>query len=339
MRRENGTGTITKLSGKRRRPYIAKYLVGKNEDGNRRYVIVGYFATKKEASLALAKFSFNPDPMSLSNLTFAEGFELVKENWFLRLKANSVSAYENAYKLCQEIYSKPIRGLKTLHYQHVVDNCKAKSKTARSLVKRVMCKVCEYAVQNDIVQKNYARFVVVNGSTREKQQIYSDDEIQLLFSDNSDIAKQLLMLIYSGFRISEFANLRKSDIDLTNMTITGGTKTKAGTNRVVPIHRKTYDFWKEFYDRTDDILFPNTTGGITHAVTWRYKFHSLHERLNIPYRSPHAARHTCASIMARDGVNPLYIKEILGHKRYSFTADRYTHVDTNTLVNEMNKVN
>lgn len=339
MRRANGTGTITKLSGTRRRPYIAKYMIGKTEEGNRRYVIVGYFATKQEASVALAQFSLNPDPMYLSNMTFAEGFEIIKNTWFQSLKANSIASYDNAFKHCQEIYDKPIRSLKTLHYQNVVDNCKAKGRTTLSLIKCVMCKVCEYAVQNDIVQKNYARYVVINGSTREKQQIYTDEEIQLLFSDNSDIAKQLLMLIYSGFRISEFANLRKSDIDLTNMTITGGTKTKAGTNRVVPIHQKTYDFWKEFYERTDDILFPNTTGGITHPVTWRYKLHSLHERLNIPYRSPHAARHTCASLMARDGVNPLYIKEILGHAKYSFTADRYTHIDSGVLVSEINKMN
>ena len=338
MRRANGTGTITKLSGRRRKPYIAKYRVGTNEDGNRRYVIVGYFASKESASDALSRFSYDPDPATVSNMTFAEGFERFKENIAPNVTETTLKTYKNAFKKCAEIHNKPLRKLKTLHYQSVIDNCGLKSKSARLLLKSIMCQVCNYAVQNDIVPKNYARFVVINGTPVKEKVIYSDEEIELLFADGSKAAKQLLMLIYSGFRIGEFSLLRKADVDLENRVIVGGGKTKAGTGRTVPIHSKVYKFWEETVNGAKDLLFPGKNECVRDITLWRYHFKRLHERLGIPYRSAHAARHTCASIMARDGVNPLYIKEILGHTKYSFTVDRYTHVDPKVLTDEIDKM-
>jgi integrase len=40
--------------------------------------------------------------------------------------------------------------------------------------------------------------------------------------------------MYSGWRISELLNLKTADVDLQAGTMKGGTKTKAGKNRVVP---------------------------------------------------------------------------------------------------------
>jgi integrase len=339
MRRENGTGTITKLSGKRRRPYIAKFMIGKNSDGNRRYVIVGYFATKSEASAALARFSFNPDPMSVSNLTFAQGFKMIEENIFKTKSESSVRNYLYAFKKCEPLHNKSLRSLKTLHYQAIIDNCECQSRSYRNTIKMIMSKVCDYAVQNDIISRNYAKYVVVNGTVKEKQKTFTDSEINILFSDNSQEAQQLLMLIYSGLRISEFSNLRKADIHIQDRYIICGIKTEAGKHRIVPIHSKTLSFWEEFYEKADDYLFLSESGNPMFSASWRYKFKKLLKRLNIPFRSPHATRHTCASLMARDGVNPVYIKEILGHTDYAFTVNRYTHADPNLLVNEINKMN
>lgn len=51
----------------------------------------------------------------------------------------------------------------------------------------------------------------------------------------------ILIQCYSGWRPRELCYLRLEDIDLNARTFTGGLKTDAGKNRVVPIHPRIFD--------------------------------------------------------------------------------------------------
>ena len=53
MRRANGTGSIVKLSGNRRRPYLVK-ISARDKDGYVRQVALSYHAKLQEAQEALA---------------------------------------------------------------------------------------------------------------------------------------------------------------------------------------------------------------------------------------------------------------------------------------------
>lgn len=68
------------------------------------------------------------------------------------------------------------------------------------------------------------------------------------------------MLIYTGMRINEILNLKKTDVDLVNCTLTGGSKTNAGKNRVIPIHSKIFPLIKDRMGNRTDYLIPNKTG-------------------------------------------------------------------------------
>ena len=57
------------------------------------------------------------------------------------------------------------------------------------------------------------------------------------------------------------------------------------------------------------------------------------ESLGVRMLIPHICRHTCASLLAKAGADTKAIQMILGHTRYSFTADTYTHTDIETLHN------
>lgn len=46
----------------------------------------------------------------------------------------------------------------------------------------------------------------------------------------------ILIQCYSGWRPRELCYLRLDDVDLNARTFTGGLKTNAGKNRIVPIH-------------------------------------------------------------------------------------------------------
>ena len=53
MKNANGFGTVYKMSGNRRKPWIAKVTVGWSEEGKQEYYIVGYFETRALATTAL----------------------------------------------------------------------------------------------------------------------------------------------------------------------------------------------------------------------------------------------------------------------------------------------
>lgn len=49
-------------------------------------------------------------------------------------------------------------------------------------------------------------------------------------------------------------------------------------------------------------------------------------------------RHTAATRMVNASIQPVIIKQVLGHADFSTTVNQYTHTDPATLVNSMNLV-
>ena len=60
MKLPNGYGSISKLHGNRRRPYMVRKIVGTDDDGRPIYKIIGYTATREEGLALLAKYNGNP---------------------------------------------------------------------------------------------------------------------------------------------------------------------------------------------------------------------------------------------------------------------------------------
>ena len=60
MKRANGTGSVFKLNGKRRNPWVARVTQGFNEKGRQKYVNLGYFKTRREAENELLSYNSNP---------------------------------------------------------------------------------------------------------------------------------------------------------------------------------------------------------------------------------------------------------------------------------------
>ena len=65
MKLPNGYGSVVKLSGKRRKPYMVRKTVGYHIDPIKEkkvaeYIIIGYTATKSEGLQLLADYNHNP---------------------------------------------------------------------------------------------------------------------------------------------------------------------------------------------------------------------------------------------------------------------------------------
>jgi integrase len=76
-----------------------------------------------------------------------------------------------------------------------------------------------------------------------------------------------------------------------------------------------------------------------------YKFFDeLNEKLRkegkteVPRLTPHKCRHTFASLRAAASLDTVAIQRIIGHADYSTTANIYTHINTNQLKKEIEKI-
>ena len=77
MRLPNGYGSVKKLSGKRRRPWIVEKTICwetnfKTGKIKQKKQIIGYFATKKDALEALAAFNTNPYDLTNDTITLED---------------------------------------------------------------------------------------------------------------------------------------------------------------------------------------------------------------------------------------------------------------------------
>ena len=75
MKLPNGYGSVYKLSGNRRKPYIAKKTIGFDDFGKQIFKPIGYYETKEEGLQALALYNNAPYNIDLKNITFSKLYE------------------------------------------------------------------------------------------------------------------------------------------------------------------------------------------------------------------------------------------------------------------------
>ena len=74
-------------------------------------------------------------------------------------------------------------------------------------------------------------------------------------------------------------------------------------------------------------MFPSQVGTPVGARNLVRHFKRMLERsgLSSTFRF-HDLRHTCATLLLRQGVNPKFVQELLGHRDVSLTLNVYSHV-------------
>lgn len=333
MRLPNGYGSVYKLSGKRRKPFVARKTIGWSDEGKQMYRTIGYYETKKLALQALADFNNNPYDVEVSTLTFSDIFDRWKEQKFNDISRSAINGYNAAYETSKELHDIKFVDIKTMHLQAIINNCGKGYDTLRKI--RVLYnQLFKYAMENDIVNKDYSSFIDIGKkieSTSRKP--FTEKEIQRLFSvvDSIPYTDTILIMIYTGLRIGELLILKPSDINLEERIITGGIKTDAGKNRIIPINKKVLPFIEKRLNENNKYLIINDLGKqMKYDNYYREKFIPIMEQLNMDHK-PHDCRHTFATLMSNSDANKTAIKKIIGHSSYATTEKIYTHKDIEEL--------
>lgn len=332
MKRSNGTGTIKYLKG-RKKPY-AVFRPSKVVDGKRKAELVGYYESRAAAEEVLAFESLHPT----KNNTLKEVFEMWKKTRaYTDLSQSTKEGYNMAFNYMRNSEDKRFADLKQNDFQGFIDNAvnQGKSVSTQNKVK-ILCNLLSvYALINDITYKSYAVKLRTDHITKKKIDIFTEDEIQLMFDNDSvPLVDTILILIYTGMRITELLTLNKFQVNLKEKVIVGGLKTDAGRDRIIPIHPNIYTYILNRYESSCSKLIEHDGRPYTSRY-YRKKYYEVLESLGIKKITPHKARHTFFSLMDKYCNDKKAMADIGGHTDVHFTQSVYVHTDIDRLRSAM----
>lgn len=327
MRKPNGYGTIKKLSGNRRRPFV--FLV--SEHGRQKPI--QYFTTQVEAEIFQAdynKLHFHR-PLPGHQITLAELYH----RWLPAHIADTdpsdsaLASYANSFKHLSCLQYEPFQNLKYMDYQRVLDGMR-KSGLSYSSLKKVRSLVSlleKYANKIELTNKSYAPLLSIgkNKAIRPHKP-FSRQKINRLWQHVGEPGVDtVLILLYTGMRVGEMLHLQKSDVNLRQgyIRITRS-KTVSGI-RTIPIHHRVLPLISKRMKFLGSNLITDSEGKpynySLYCILWREVMHSI----NADGHTTHDCRHTVATLLDNAGANETAKRRILGHAGGDVTERVYTH--------------
>ncbi|SFE11097.1 Site-specific recombinase XerD [Peptostreptococcaceae bacterium pGA-8] len=222
------------------------------------------------------------------------------------------------------------------------------------------------AIQDDCIGKNPFDFpinTVIEDDTEPKIPLSPNQEESLLSFVKSDKVyykyyDELIILLGTGLRISEFCGLTDRDIDFENRTINVDhqlqysgkksyrietPKTDNGIRKIpmsdrvlealqrVMQNRRKSNFAVDGYT---GFLFLTRNGTPQNYINYDIMFRRLVEKYNKNHEealpavtTPHTLRHTFCTNMANAGMNPKALQYLMGHANITMTLNYYAHAN------------
>lgn len=338
MRKSNGSGSIYKMKGKRRKPWVVRITLGYSLDGKQLRKVIGTYTTKTEAQEALVNYLKNPD--FFNNRTFKDIKELWWKSYKNRIK-NESTINTNIYRLkaLDGLDNFKLIDIKLFHMQELFDKMET-SWSFKNACKSVLNMIFEYAVKNEFIPQNNNKVKFIELGENKKiieRKIFTEEEIEIFWNnlnDNTGHKKYIyivLILIYTGLRIGELLNLKNEDIDLQNKVLRiNESKTNSGI-RTIPISSKILNLFKDNINEEDTYFLKGTTTEQLSYSTFKPRFKKLLKELKIGTHTIHDTRHTFATRLNNADANQTSIIRLIGHSNFSTTENVYTHKNTEEL--------
>lgn len=247
--------------------------------------------------------------------------------------------------------------------------------TIASIIGVVRC-AFRVAVDDDLLIKNPFDFTlteVVADDSSERYALTAQQKASFLeFIENDRYYRRyydaITILFETGMRIAEFCGLTIDKVDMQNRTVKVDCqlhydkgyvieppKSKAG-NRTIPMTDVAHQCFQSIIDKrkklknepmidgkTGYLMFDNK-GKPRYGAEWNHIFNNICAKYNsthedkLPDVTPHICRHTFATEMACQGMNPFILKEILGHEDIAVTNAYYIHINDQYAADEMERL-
>ena len=320
MKNPNGYGTVTTLSGNRRRPYIVK----EGHSGKQRPI--GYAATREEGLILLAQYNKQPWNLDTEKMTFRELYDMWTEKRAVKLNEAARLSLRSAYQHCTVLDKRQYKNIRTWQMQECIDAC-GRGYASQGAIKNLFRHLDRFAMELDIIDRSRASLLTSAPIPETSRTVFSEEELRQLwdmYADDIPFADCALFLLYTGFRISEMMNMSCDSIDLDKELLCGGVKTAAGRNRIVPIHPRIRPIVVRRLEQSVSGKLFEYNGKPLSKTT----MHRLWDNLMMTaamQHTPHECRHTFRSRLDSAGANKVCIDRLMGHVSHGTGERVYTH--------------
>lgn len=373
-KRANGTGSIYYRRDSKTKPwYVASTITGKR-------VYVGGFATRTEAVKALT--DYESAPTSNINITFAQ----LHERWqktkaYQKLSDDAKSSYNAAWVKLRPLYSRKFRDLKTFDFQAIVDYyenphheegvggklkyllpsgkgtykttdtpkmCDGLKFSALHKIKVFATKIYKYAMEQDIVAKNYAEFIELPEPEEVNTTRFTEVQLELIRQNIGKVpyANYAYIMCYLNFRVSEFLTLTIEQYHVSEQGIPyfiAGIKSEAGKNRLIPIHPKIQKMVIDCINNHGETIFCRLGEDFGKAMNkdyfLKYAFRPAMQAMGLGNEfTPHSCRRTFSTRMSAAGAREEDIIALMGHAKYKTDINHYIIQELDTLYDAVKKL-
>jgi integrase len=281
--------------------------------------------------------------------------------WLAKIKQTRTPNTYAVYEQASRLYLLPALGsirlprLTVAHVEAVLFQMAADGNRLAFIrsVKAALSIALRDAERRHLLSRNVAALATLPAATtppRPRRALGPDDARRLLDAIGGDrFEVALLVMLSLGLRRGECFALRWDDLDLDRLTlrVAGNlqwvegqwqvrpTKTK-GSSQTLPIppalarrladHRDDQRAAFADADPPPAFVFITAAGGPVPERTFSQHFARLLKAKGLPPLSPHELRHSCATILFAQGVDPKLIQAILRHSRIGITMDTYSHL-------------
>ena len=323
-RRENGSGSIFRLSGKRKKPWVAR------KNG----ISIGTFATRAEAQKALERLT-DVSVNDKYNLTFRDVYERWKAEHSREISEKTMRDYVWAFGICPQLHDMKMRKILRSDYQAAIIKLEleGKSKGTCQKLRVLLGMLGRWATEEGITINNPAENLNTTAKQLNTRVVFLEAEIDAIKKSTLPAADIALILISCGCRPGELFKVPLSDCYDDHFI--GGSKTEAGKNRVIPIGPDGMEAYsrirREAIRKGGRLLIDGYSGQHIAANYAKREWRDLMQEIDRPGVTPYSCRHTFITRALRAGVDLPILEAIVGHVDRE-TTRIYTHLTAGDLV-------
>ncbi len=357
-KRGNGEGSITRRKGG---GWMAQYTLYTAE-GRKRKTLYG--KTRAEVAAKLAKALSNREDgltFDAENVTVGEYLD----RWLKdSVEGNVGPRTLSNYQLQVQQHIRPALGrikLKVLSPAHVQGLYRSKldSGLAPSSVRyihAVLHRALKQALRWGLVPRNASESVDLPKLGNEEVEVLLPEEVRTFLDAASEDRLEALYIVAVtvGLRRGELLGLRWTDLELEGepklrvgrqlqrMRDGSGRRfvaPKGGKGRTIRLPARTVEALKTHRARqaeqklkagplyqNGNLVFASEVGTPREPSNIdRRSFKPLLKKVGLPNIRFHDLRHTCATVLLSQGVNPKFVQELLGHADIKLTLGTYSH--------------
>ena len=210
-----------------------------------------------------------------------------------------------------------------------------------------------FIMQTDYCSKNPVRRAEIARKSQTEKEPFTEDEARTIieFAKTDKIfGIPVYIMLNTGIRSQEMRALTADRIDFDNGIVTIDKavkrtgelgKPKNGKTRYIPLKPEVLEFLREKINPKAKYILGDSDYVTASALRCYYA--AFIKRLNdslaekgekpIPVRSPHILRHTCGTLLQKNGMPIAMVMELLGHSSLAMT-EHYTHFGDVSILTE-----